>query len=186
MKKRLVAKRYAKALFALVKDKDESHLEQYGDALHRIADACTVSSMLSTALESPLVTKQEKLNVLQALVRDASSLPYFMNFCSILVTSDRIQCISEIDESYHELLARYQDKVVAHVMTAVALDEEDRTHMQSSLSRLGTIVEIKYSVNPSLLGGMILTVGDLHVDASLRKELNLLYKSMVKGGYYGN
>lgn len=188
MKKKLLAKRYAEALFALVKQSEEDKLEQYAHVLHTIAQAFTTNTTLCAVFTNPLITEEEKKNIMHALLRDASSfsLSYLINFCMLLVTTGRILYIHEIDECYQELLNLYQGKIIARITTAVALDEEGKAKIQSSLSHLGKIVDIIYEVDSSLLGGIVLTIGDIHVDASLRKELNTIYKYIVKGGHYGN
>lgn len=186
MKKKLVAKRYAEALFALVIEKENSALQSYADALWCILRACDKNTMLSAVFNSPLVTEQEKLNVLYAVARRYTSLLYFINFCTLLIKTQRIHVLNEIAMCYQDLVNKYQGRVIVKIVTAYSLDEEDKYMLRTSLSSLGKQVDITYEVDPSLLGGMILTIGDLYIDASLRKELNTICTSIIKGGCYGN
>lgn len=186
MKKRLIAKRYAEALFTLVKENEPTLLDDYGDCLHVIAQACNINPLLAKVLESPIITDEKKLSILEALVQKRSTLSYCMRFYTILVEAQRIHLICEIDDSYQSLLNQHKGRCIATVATAVALDEEDKALIHTSLAKLGDIVDIVYTVEPSLLGGLLLSIGDIHIDASLRNRLNAIRDSIIRGGYYAN
>lgn len=186
MKKKLIAKRYAEALFAFVKNKENTMLPLYNDALVYLVQACYTNPSLFMVLSSPIVTHHEKENIIKALFKDTQSLPYFINFCTILIHADRIDCIKEIASAYQTILNQYKENCIANVTTAIPLDDEDKALLASSLTMLGKTVELNYSVEPSILGGMILAIGDIHIDASLRNELDSIREHIIKGGCYAN
>lgn len=174
MKDARPALRYAKALLNLAK---ESKVESKVNAdMQLIASTITNNNDLMILLNSPVIKASDKLKVLKKLFStkiETVSLGLF----DLLQENKRMNMLLSIAKQYsiiYDFLKRVQ---VAKVTTAVPLTKELETKVMDKIVELtGNKANLENIVNPSILGGFILRVGDVQYDASISNHLNELRK----------
>ena len=177
MREPTIARNYAEALLELAQKAGD--LRGWGEMIDRIGDAMETDRRLRVFLESPRVSAQRKNEILQKAF--GSSLPRtFVRFLQALVNHRRQMLIPVIAHEYHDLVDQVEGRVHASVTVSREADEADRTLVIAHLSRtLGKEVVPHFHVNPSILGGVIVRVGDTVLDGSIRRRLAKLRAAMV-------
>ena len=177
MREPTIAKNYAETLLELAQRSGD--LRAWGDMLDSIAEAMESDRRLRTFLESPRLSAQRKNEVMQKAY--GSQLPRnFLRFLQALVSHRRQMLIPEIAHAYHDLVDQVEGRVHASVTVAREADDADRDLVVTQLSRvLGKQVVPHFHVNPSILGGVIVRVGDTVLDGSVRRRLATLRSRML-------
>jgi len=176
----VLARRYAKALFSLgAESGDAAALLGEVDALTAAAE---VSPESRRALYTPLHPRSERRALIAALAQRLELRAEVRAFGMLLVDENRTALLPAIRDALRELVDSAQGRVKASVASAVALTDEQRGVLQTALSRrVNAHVELEVEVQPELLGGAVVRVGDLLLDGSLRTQLNSLAASLRKG-----
>jgi len=177
MREPTIAKNYAETLLELAQRSGD--LRAWGDMLDSIAEAMESDRRLRMFLESPRVSAQKKNEVLQKAY--GAQLPRnFLRFLQALVSNRRQMLIPEIAHAYHDLVDQVEGRVHASVTVAREADDADRELIVTQLSRvLGKQVVPHFHVNSSILGGVIVRVGDTVLDGSVRRRLATLRSRML-------
>ncbi len=179
MKQIILARRYAKALFAV--GKEEGKLEEYNDALQGVAELYGSDAELADALTNPLYPLDVREKVMEGIVASMGVEKIMANFLNLLVEKKRAGILPEIAEEFQAMVD--EEKNVSHgsVVSAVELSAELQANVQATLEKLtGKTVELTTSIDPSIIGGIVAKVGDLELDGSIRTQLASL-KDSIKG-----
>jgi F-type H+-transporting ATPase subunit delta len=165
-----VARRYAKALFAIGVDK--GNFELLGEELANLASLYTDSRELRQTLENPVFSGTQKRKIIEAVLPRVAQNQTVHNFALLLVDRRRIDALPMISRAYQELTDAQLGRVRAVVTSAKPLDVLTETEIQRALERrTGKKVLMRSEVDPSLIGGVVARVGDLVLDGSLRTRL---------------
>jgi F-type H+-transporting ATPase subunit delta len=177
MREPTIARNYAEALLELAQKAGD--LGGWGDMIDKIADAMETDRRLRVFLESPRVSAQRKNAIIQKAF--GTQLPRnFVRFLQALVSHRRQMMIPAIAHEYHDLVDRVEGRVHASVTVAREPEAADRDVVTAQLSRtLGKTVVPHFHVNPNILGGVIVRVGDVVLDGSVRRRLATLRARMV-------
>jgi F-type H+-transporting ATPase subunit delta len=177
MREPTIAKNYAETLLELAQRSGD--LRAWGEMLESIAEAMESDRRLRTFLESPRVSAQRKNEVMQKAY--GGQLPRnFVRFLQALVTHRRQMLIPAIAHAYNDLVDHAEGRVHASVTVARPADDADRELIVGQLSRmLGKQVVPHFHVNASILGGLVVRVGDTVLDGSVRRRLATLRSRML-------
>lgn len=179
----IVARRYARALFALGRQDGLTELGELGRDLQDVKTAVESSGDLRRLFKSPLFSTEDKLKVLNELLAALKVSGYCSNFMRLLAEKGRLDQISAIVDVFNELLDVEKGVIRGEIVTAVELDEDGRKSVQRTLERQSddkTFI-LDYSVNPDLIAGVLLKIGDQVLDASLRAQLSILKDNIKRG-----
>ncbi len=133
----------------------------------------TQSAELRTFLASPAVTIEAKHAVIEKIIAWLGASRILRNFLFIIADSHRTQLIPEIIASFQQVLRQRQGIAEAEIFSAVELSAAQKTEFAKTLTRLtGKKIETKYSLDPALIGGAVVRIGDTIYDGSLRNRLN--------------
>jgi F-type H+-transporting ATPase subunit delta len=166
-----LAKRYAQAFFEIAGE--EKDLEAYGRELDRFADLLKDHRELHEFLANPVADQPEKKAVVEELLARLQVSPLTANFLKLLVDKRRIGILPEIKDCYRELMDLALKKVRVSVKTAFPLSGPLSARLQEGLMQLtGKEVEMTVQEDASLLGGLVVQVGDTLYDGSIRTQLN--------------
>ena len=169
--------RQAQEVFKTALEKKE--LNRWQSDLRRIASLCKDATLLAL-LENPKVRFDDKAKVLSERLGDINSEA--LKLVSELVAKGRLAVIGEIADEYQRLLDNYrgiEGAEVAEVTTAIPLDDEDRLRLAQRITSLvGKPVVLMPKVDSSLIGGIIIRVGDKLIDGSIRSKLEALKRDM--------
>jgi F-type H+-transporting ATPase subunit delta len=180
MRDTTIARNYAETLLVLA-GREGGDLRGWGATMNEIATAVEQNATLRLFLESPRVAASRKSEVLGAAFKDR--LPRLMlRFLQSLVSHRRQMLIPEIAREYMDLVDEKEGRIHARVTVAREADAETQTMIAAQLSRMfAKTVVPHYSVDPSIMGGVIVNVGDTVLDGSVKKRLSSLRRRMLTG-----
>ena len=171
----LAAKRYAEAALALATE--DGRLDEWLAALSQIASYMGEAD-IQRALENTRVSQDAKQRLLEAGLTGVPRLP--MNLARLLVRKGRTALVADIAAQFEQLVEQRQGIARARARTAVQLSEEAKKEVISRLEReTGLRILLETEVDPGLIGGAMIQIGDRLVDASTRARLAALRESLV-------
>jgi ATP synthase F1 delta subunit len=171
-----IARVYATALFGAAKDRGK--LDTIRDQLAQFAEALEGSKDLRLFLFSPYFSSAEKIEGLEKAVADAE--PEFLNFLELLLEKGRMPVIFRIRRSYDALWNKENKRLGVTVTSAVELDPEVTKRIGTEIEeQTGNTVELSSRVDPDILGGLVVQVGNMVLDTSIRNRLEKLRKSVA-------
>ena len=181
MKEARPALRYAKAILNLAKEQGNETL--VNDNMKLIVDTIAESGDLDTMLKSPVIKAVDKRNVLTALFGDKVD-NIVKGLFNLLQENKRMVMLEPIAKQYSIIYDYHKSMQVAKVTTAVALTKELESKIQAKIVALtGNSASIENIVNPNILGGFILRVGDVQYDASISNQFNELRREFDNSHY---
>lgn len=184
MQSSTISRNYAETLLILARKANDT--AGWGSLLTQLAEAIQTDKTLKLFLESPRVAVSVKTDVIKKALGDKTPA-LFVRFLQQLVTNRRQAMIREISAEYNSMLNAAEGRVIARVTLSREPSAEERETIVSQLSsNLGKIVEPKIIVDPSILGGIIVRMGDTVMDGSVRRRLSLLRRRMVARPSYSN
>jgi F-type H+-transporting ATPase subunit delta len=171
-----VARNYAEALFQL--GEGSGNPERYADLLDAVASAVETTPRVQAVLMSPRVSKAEKTRLLGEALRDVPR--EFVLWLQALVKRGRQGILREMSNEYLVLLDQKLDRVRAGVTLARNPDDKLKGTIQDALSRqLRKHVIAAFSVEPEILGGTIVRVGERVLDGSVRRRMTKLRRHLL-------
>jgi len=173
-----IAAVYGRSLFeaALDSKKTDEVREQLGE----FADALSSNRELQIFLFSPYFSTQEKVEGLRRVIDGAE--PIFLNFLELLLENHRMPAIFRIRRGYDKLWEEHNRLLPVQVTSAVELDDETVRHIGDRIAeQTGRRVDLSSSVEPDILGGIVVRVGNQVLDASIRNRLETLRKQVARG-----
>lgn len=172
MREPTIARNYAEALFELARKGGD--LDGWGRMISDVADAMQRDVRLRRFLESPRVSAEAKNEILGKAFQDR--MPRLLvRYLQALVRNRRQMLIPQIAVAYHALVDQAEGRVHAQVTMASDPSDADRDSIARELGRvLGKTVVPHVTVNPAILGGILVRVGDTVMDGSVRRRLSLL------------
>lgn len=177
-----VARRYAEALFDL--GRERGALEAYAAELARVAQAVRDEPRLRALLENPRVPQARKQQLLEEAFADLQ--PAVRNLLRLLVRKRRETYIGAVAAELERLRDQAAGIAAAEVRVAVPLAEDETERLQRRLERaFGRRLRLSVRVQPELIGGLVVQVGDRRIDASLRRRLQALRERIATGGAAG-
>jgi F-type H+-transporting ATPase subunit delta len=181
MKDARAALRYAKAILNLAKEtKEESAVKE---DMQFIAATISENNEFEVVLKSPVIKSTQKIKVLNALFADKIN-PITLGLFHLLQENKRIAMLESIAKQYSIIYDFLMCIQVAKVTTAVPLTEDVEALVLAKIVALtGYKANLENIVNPAILGGFILRVGDIQYDASISNYLNELRKEFDNSHY---
>ena len=181
MKDARAAIRYAKAILNLAKDSKEETVVN-NDMLF-ISTTISENDEFEVMLRSPIVSTSDKINVLNAIFKEKVN-NITLGLFHLLQDNKRIAMLHSIAKQYAIIYDFDKNLQVAKVTTAVAITAEIEAKILAKIVTLtGNNANIENEINPAILGGFILRVGDMQYDASISNYLNELKKEFDNSHY---
>ena len=175
------ARRYAQAIFRMAQESQE--MNRWQSDLRKTASMCRDEALFAR-LEDREVSFEDKERLLSERLGEIG--PLALKLVSMLVTKGRLAMIEDISDEYQRLLDNYrgvEGVEVAEVVTAIPLDDEDRLKIGKRITDIvGRPVVVKPKVDPGVIGGIIIRVGDKLIDGSIRSKLVALRKGLGGDG----
>jgi F-type H+-transporting ATPase subunit delta len=172
-----IAAVYARSLFEVAKDQDK--LDVVRDQLGAFADALSETRELQVFFFSPYFSTQEKEDGLERAVTDAD--PVVLNFLKLLIEKHRTPVLFRIRAEYDRLWEDENKLLPVEITSAIELDKDIVKQLGDRISeQTGRKVELSSRVEPDILGGIVVQVGNAVLDASVRNRLDQLRRQVVK------
>jgi F-type H+-transporting ATPase subunit delta len=172
-----IAQVYARSLFEVAEE--ASKLDDVREQLGEIADALASDRDLQVFFFSPYFSTEEKSDGLDKAVTGAD--PIVVNFLKLLIEKHRMPALLRIRRAYDSLWEDYNKLLPVQITSAVELDKQVVKHIGDEISeQTGRKVELSATVEPDILGGIVVRVGNQVLDASIRRRLELLRKQIAR------
>ena len=179
MRDATIARNYADALLALAQKAGDA--PGWGRLISDVAAAVEQDPRLQRFLAAPQIDAEQKKAILARALADRAPR-MFVLFLQKLVDNRRQMLIPEVATEYHNLLDAALGRVHAQVTVARDIDDAGRAAIAAELTRsLGLEVVPHVTVNPAILGGVVVRVGDTVMDGSVRRRLSTLRRQMISG-----
>ena len=173
-----IAQVYARSLFEAAKDQDK--LDEIREQLGMFADAVAESHDLQVFFFSPYLSTQEKTDGLRHAIEGADEA--FLNFLDLLVENHRMPVIFRIRQQYDRLAEEEHRTLAVEITSAIALDQATTESLGKTIGeRAGRTVKLAARVDPDILGGIVVRVGNSILDASIRNRLEQLRRHVAQG-----
>ena len=172
-----IARVYAEALFEVAADKGK--LDEIHDQLGQVADAIAENRDLQVFLFSPYFSSEEKKEGLKKAVSGADDL--VSNFLELLVENHRMPALFRIRREIDRLWDEEHKRLPVEITSAIELDDKVIKQIGDRIAeQTGQKVELTASVDPDVLGGLVVRVGNTVLDASIRHRLEQLRKQVAR------
>jgi F-type H+-transporting ATPase subunit delta len=172
-----IAAVYARALFEVASDQDK--LDDVRDQLGAFADALSETRDLQVFFFSPYFSTAEKEDGLDRVVTDAD--PTIVNFLKLLIEKHRMPVVFRIRADYERLWEDENKLLPVQITSAVELDDAVVKQLGDRIAeQTDRKVQVSAQVNPGILGGIVVQVGNSVLDASVKNRLEQLRKQVVK------
>jgi F-type H+-transporting ATPase subunit delta len=179
MRNATIARNYAEALLELARRAEDP--AGWGKLIRDVANGVEQDITLKHFLESPKISEAQKNEVFFQALGDRVPR-HFLRFLQTLVRKRRQMLIPEIALEYDNLLDTFEGRVHANVTVATPATEAEESAIARELSRVvGKTVVPHMQVNPAILGGVIVKMGDTVMDGSVRRRLSRLKGRMLAG-----
>jgi len=171
-----VAKRYAKALFGL--GQEDGQFERYGQDLNAFAVFCQEHDEFQQVISNPIFPIDDRKKILDTVLEKSGFAGMVMSFLRLLLDKNRIGAIEAISSHYQDLTDGISNIARAEISTARPLKAESLERLEKALETL-TSKQIKSEVkeDPDLVGGIVVRIGDMVFDGSIKAQLEGLKES---------
>jgi F-type H+-transporting ATPase subunit delta len=171
-----IAAVYARSLFEVAKEQD--NLDLVREQLGQFVDALNETRELQVFFFSPYFSTQEKKDGLDRAVSDAD--PVVQNFLELLIEKHRMPAIFRLRANFDALWEEENRLLPVHITSAVELDDATVRQLGDRISeQTGRRVDLSARVEPDILGGIVVQVGNSVLDASVRNRLDQLRKQVA-------
>lgn len=169
-----VAERYAKALFNLVASKE--HMLARKEVLSEIVLLFEKKPRFRTFLLNPEISKYNKKNLLQKGISD----PQLLDFLFLLLEKGKFKYLPEIADKYYRMISDYSRIIEAILVTATAIDSGLKAKLKERLEKsYEKEINIHEKIDPQLIGGAILIIGNKIIDFSIEGRLEGMKKTLL-------
>jgi F-type H+-transporting ATPase subunit delta len=173
-----LAQVYGRSLFQVAQE--QGKLDELREQLGQFADALDQHRELAVFFFSPYFSSQEKRDALDTLLDGADEI--FVNFLSLLIENHRMPVIFRIRQEYERLWDEENRTLPVQITSAIALDDATTESLGKTIGeRAGRRVTLAARVDPDILGGIIIRVGNSILDASIRNRLEQLRRHVAQG-----
>ena len=177
-----ISKRYAKALLSL--GKEDGKYDEYGRNLQEFADFCSANDEFFQVVSNRIFPIEDRKKIVATVLGKTSFPQLVEHFLLLLVDKNRIGAIRTITDHYLKLTDEISDITRAEVFTARPLKDDALDRLVQTLKGIvSKDVKVIVSEDQSIIGGLVVTIGDLVLDGSIKTQLVGLRESLKRGEY---
>jgi F-type H+-transporting ATPase subunit delta len=172
-----MAGRYATALFDLARE--EKAIDAVKADLERFDALVAESADLNRLVRSPVFSADEQLQALSAVLERAGIGGLAAKFLKLVTANRRLFAVRDMVKAFRELVADHKGEATAQVTVAEKLKDEHLAALRSALKAVsGKDVDLAVTIDPAIIGGLVVKLGSRMVDSSLRTKLNSIKHAM--------
>ena len=173
------SKSYALALYELAKENSE--LKKVEDEMIGLKILLRESSDFEEMTLDPTVTKEEKNKVIIEMVNQYNFCQTLKKFLSFLTSKNRLFFLNQIIDSFSDLVSNSKGELKANLLSSKELSKAELEKIRNELSKdFQSPIKIDYKYDPDLIVGLVIQVGSVMVDTSIKSKLRQLQKSMIE------
>lgn len=174
-----IARRYGDALADAATARNQ--IEKIDSDVRMFAQMMNSSRELYDTFASPIVSKSDKLRVLNALIERMHPDQMTANLLRTMLSHDRLHYIAEVYEQFRRAINEREGLIVAEVTSAAEVGRAEQENLGRTLERMtGKRVEFKFKTDPSLIGGVVTRIGSVIYDGSVRTQLQEIKEQLKK------
>lgn len=182
MKEEILAKRYSRALFSIGLEQGEKAFKKYGEELSALEEVLENHPKLLKIFRNPVIRAEDKKKIIKQMTEKLGCSKIVQNFCFLLGDKDRLGFFPSIQRYYNKLLDQEEGLLRGKVVTAIELSPQKKNDIKKGLEqKFAQNLILEHETNNSILGGLVLQVGDKVYDASLKAQLDQLKENIKKG-----
>lgn len=175
-----IARRYSTALADVVLKKGDT--ETVKSELEAVGKLFGENNELRTVFANPAITHINKEKVLDALIARTKPSETISNFLRVLLQNGRLADITEINDRFGSILEERSGTVSAQIISSREIPADERTEFQRQLEKItGKKVNINYTIDENIIGGVVTRIGSTVYDGSVRTKLENLKEQLVNG-----
>ncbi len=176
----MIALKYAKGLF--IAGKELGKIQEFGEELKKFVNFLKDYPEIIRVFQSPIYPPEVKLEILQEILYYFKVDPEIERFLRLLIERRRIQYLEEIVLMYESLLDEELGRAKGEVISAFPLSEEERSELERTLrDLLKKEVYLSVKVDPEIIGGLKVKIGDLVLDGTIKAQLERFKDLIIKG-----
>jgi len=170
---------YALALYEL--SKENSDLDKVEENIKSINKLLRESSDFKEMILNPTISKEEKQNVMSIIAKQNNFPSILTNFLTYISSKNRLFFLNKIIESFLALVAKNKGEINAKLVSSKKLSEEEKEKIKSELSKnFQSPLNIDYKFDPDLIAGLVIQVGSVMIDTSIKTKLKKLEQNMIE------
>lgn len=176
---KLISKTYADALFDIAIE--ENQVDALAEEVTMLRQILVENPELSSLMNHPKILKEEKVKVAEDIFKNRIS-DELIGLIRMVILKDRYRELDEILEHFIQSVKEYKGIGVAHVTSAADLTDAQKKAVEAKLLETTPykIMEMHFDSDESLIGGMVIRIGDRVVDSSVKTKLDVLTKELLK------
>ncbi|WP_256483789.1 F0F1 ATP synthase subunit delta [Aliihoeflea sp. 40Bstr573] len=176
-----VSQRYARSLFELAKE--ENSIAETEKELGRFAAMLEESDDLKRLVSSPVFSAEDQLRAISVILDKAGIKGLVGNFLRVVAQNRRLFAVLGMIRAFRQIAAEARGEVSADVISAHALSAAQENELKAALKSVaGKDVTVNLTVDPSILGGLVVKMGSRQIDTSLKTKLNSLKLALKEVG----
>ena len=173
------SKSYALALYQLAKENSE--LEKVENEMNGLKKLLIESSDFKEMILNPTVTKEEKNKIIIEMVNQYSFCQTLKKFMGFLTIKNRLFFLDRIIDSFLNFTSGSKGELKAKLLSSKELSKAELEKIRNELSKdFQSPIKIDYKHDPDLIGGLVIQIGSVMVDTSIKTKLRQLQKSMIE------
>ena len=173
------SKSYAVALYELAKENSE--LNNAEDGMNGLKKLLNDNSDFKEIISSPTVGKEEKKNIMFRIADQYNFSQVLKKFLGLITIKNRLFFLNQIINSFLNIISINKGELKAILVSSKQLSKQELENIQSELSKdFKSPIKVDYIYDPNLIAGLIIQVGSVMVDSSIKSKLKQLEKNMVE------
>ena len=174
----ITARSYSLALYELAKENSE--LEKTVENIKNLNQLLCDCPEFKDLILNPTITKKDKINIITKIADQNNFTEILKNFLNFIAKKNRLFYLSKINESFLNLVSKNKGELKAELISAKELSMEEKKKIETDLSeKFKSSLNINYKQNSDLIEGLIVKVGSVMIDTSIKTKLKKLEKNMV-------
>lgn len=174
----VVATKYAEALIKIAKPQDR--LDTQAEELNLITKIIRANENLIKIIRHPGIKLKDKELLLRNVLKHYSLSVDTLNLLSLLLKKDRFNLLADISSKYQQIVDTLENRCRVDIISAVPIRKHEEEKLITKLSNiLQAKIILNVNINPKILGGLVLHIGDKIIDGSIQRRLFMLRKELV-------
>ena len=173
------SKSYALALYEL--SKDNSEIDSVEEGIKNLKKIMFENNNFLEMILNPTILKEDKKNVIYNIADKSNFSPTLKKFLGFVASKNRLFFLNKIIESFLDLTSKNKGELKASMISSKKLSLEEQKEIQNELSKdFKSTLNINYKYDPDLIAGLIIQIGSVMIDTSVKTKLKKLEKNMVE------
>ena len=170
---------YALAIYELAQENSE--LNEVENGMNSLKELLNKSSDFKEMILNPIVTKEEKNNVITEIINRSSFCETLKKFLGFLINKNRLFYLNQIIDSFLNFVSTKKGELKAKLLSSKKLTAEELEKIRYELSKdFKSPIKIDYKHDPDLIAGLVIQIGSMMVDTSIKSKLRQLEKNMIE------